>query len=127
VIRMALEPEISSSSRETTFGGAGGATIPIIDTRKVKTQVSLKDGYTAGIGGLMSYSKKHGGSKVPVLGSIPVVGRLFSSKNVNDVTTNLLIFITAKTVAADGADPAQVFNAAALEAAGETPSAKVTK
>jgi type IV pilus secretin PilQ/predicted competence protein len=126
-IRMVIEPEISSTEKETTFGGAGGANIPIISTRKVKTQVSLKDGYTAGIGGLMSFSKKHGGTKVPVLGSIPVLGRLFSSSNVNDVTTNLLIFITAKTVAADGADPAQVFNAAALEAAGETPSAKVTK
>lgn len=124
VIRMTLEPEISSSNRETTFGGAGGASIPIIDTRKVKTQVSLKDGYTAGIGGLMSASKSHGSTKVPVLGSIPVLGRLFSSKSVNDVTTNLLIFITAKTVAADGADPSQVFNAAALEAAGETPAAK---
>lgn len=127
VIRMTLEPEISSSNRETTFGGAGGASIPIIDTRKVKTQVSLKDGYTAGIGGLMSASKAHGGTKVPVLGSIPVLGRLFSSKSVNDVTTNLLIFITAKTVSADGADPSQVFNAAALEAAGETPAAKTTK
>lgn len=126
-IRMTLEPEISSSSRETSFGGAGGATIPIIDTRKVKTQVSLKDGYTAGIGGLMSSTKAHGGTKVPVLGSIPVLGRLFSSKSVNDVSTNLLIFITAKTVSADGADPAQVFNASALEAAGETPSAKLTK
>lgn len=124
VIRMTLEPEISSSNRETTFGGAGGASIPIIDTRKVKTQVSLKDGYTAGIGGLMSASKAHGGTKVPVLGSIPVLGRLFSSKSVNDVTTNLLIFITAKTVSADGADPSQVFNAAALEAAGEPPAAK---
>lgn len=122
-IRMTLEPEISSSSRETTFGGAGGASIPIIDTRKVKTQISLKDGYTAGIGGLISQTKSHGGTKVPVLGSIPVLGRLFSSKNVNDATTNLLIFITAKTVSADGADPAQVFDAAALQAAGETPSA----
>ncbi|MBI2514087.1 MAG: hypothetical protein HYV96_19110 [Opitutae bacterium] len=122
-IRMVLEPEISSSSRETTFGGAGGASIPIIDTRKVKTQISLKDGYTAGIGGLISQTKAHGGTKVPVLGSIPVLGRLFSSKNVNDATTNLLIFITAKTVSADGADPAQVFAASALEAAGETPNA----
>jgi len=124
IIRMTLEPEISSSEKQTTFGGAGGASIPIISTRKVKTQVSLKDGYTAGIGGLMSASKSHGGTKVPVLGSIPVLGRLFSSSSVNDVTTNLLIFITAKTVAADGADPSQVFNAAALEAAGETPAAK---
>lgn len=119
-IRLSLEPEISSSTRETTFGGAGGASIPIIDTRKVKTQVSLKDGYTAGIGGLLSTSKSNTGTKVPVLGSIPLVGRLFSSKGVTDRTTNLLIFITAKTVNPDGAAPSDVFNAAALEAAGET-------
>jgi type IV pilus assembly protein PilQ len=119
-IRLALEPEVSQQNGSTTFGGAGGASIPIIATRKVKTQISLKDGYTAGIGGLITYSKDHGGTKVPVLGSIPVLGRLFSSKTVNDTTTNLLIFITAKTVAADGADPAQVFQPTALEATGET-------
>lgn len=117
-IRLALEPEISQQSDSTTFGGAGGASIPIIDTRKVKTQVSLKDGYTAGIGGLISMSKSHGGTKVPVLGSIPVLGRLFSSKSVNDRTTNLLIFITAKTVNPDGAAPSDVFNAEALQSVG---------
>jgi type II secretory pathway component GspD/PulD (secretin) len=117
-IRLNLEPEISSSTRETTFGGAGGASIPIIDTRKVKTQVSLKDGYTAGIGGLLSTSKSNTGTKVPVLGSVPLLGRLFSSKGVVDRTTNLLIFITAKTVNPDGAAPSDVFNAAALESAG---------
>jgi type IV pilus assembly protein PilQ len=117
-IRMVLEPEISSTERETTFGGAGGANIPIISTRKVKTQVSLKDGYTAGIGGLMSSTKFNGGTKVPVLGSIPVLGRLFSSKSVRDVSSNLLIFITAKTVASDGAAPSDVFNAEALQSVG---------
>lgn len=117
-IRLALEPEVSQQNGETSFGGAGGAQIPIIATRKVKTQVSLKDGYTAGIGGLISTSKTHGGTKVPVLGSIPVLGRLFSSKSVNDQTTNLLIFITAKTVNPDGAAPGDVFNATALESVG---------
>lgn len=117
-IRLTLEPEISSSSRETTFGGAGGASIPIIDTRKVKTQVSLKDGFTAGIGGLISSNKANGGTKVPVLGSIPVLGRLFSSKNVNEQTTNLLIFITAKTVNAEGASPEDIFTPTALESVG---------
>ena len=119
-IKLNLEPEISQQSDSTTFGGAGGASIPIIDTRKVKTQISLKDGYTAGIGGLLSTSKSNRGTKVPVLGSIPLLGRLFSSKGVTDRTTNLLIFITAKTVNPDGAAPSDVFNAAALEAAGET-------
>lgn len=117
-IRLNLEPEVSQQNGETTFGGAGGATIPIIATRKVKTQISLQDGYTAGIGGLVTSNKNHGGTKVPVLGSIPGLGRLFSSKSVNDQTTNLLIFITAKTVNPDGAAPSDVFSAPALQSVG---------
>jgi len=117
-IRLNLEPEISQQNGSTTFGGAGGASIPIIATRKVKTNVSLKDGYTAGIGGLISASVDHGGTKVPVLGSIPVLGRLFSSKSVNDSNSNLLIFITAKTVNPDGAAPEEIFTPDSLNAVG---------
>lgn len=120
VIKLNLEPEVSQQNGSTTFGGAGGASIPIIATRKVKTQVSLQDGFTMGIGGLITDSRDHGGTKVPVLGSIPVLGRLFSSKNVNDTSTNLLIFITAKTVTADGAPPEQVFDPRAIKATGMT-------
>jgi type II secretory pathway component GspD/PulD (secretin) len=47
-------PEVSQNQGTTTFGGASGASIPIIGTRKAVTQVSLKDGYTMGIGGLIS-------------------------------------------------------------------------
>jgi type IV pilus assembly protein PilQ len=118
VIKMTLEPEVSQQNGSTSFGGAGGAQIPIIATRKAKTQVSLKDGYTMGIGGLITTSTDHGGTKVPVLGDIPLLGRLFSSKNTNDVSTNLLIFITAKTVSADGAAPEQVFDPRAIQAVG---------
>ena len=115
---IALEPEVSIQNGSTTFGGAGGAQIPIIGTRKVKTQVSLKDGYTMGIGGLISSATSRGGTKVPILGDIPLLGRLFSSKSVNDEATNLLIFITAKTVSADGASPEEVFDPRAVQAIG---------
>ena len=118
VIKLALEPEVSIQNGSTSFGGAGGAEIPIIGTRKVKTQVSLKDGYTMGIGGLISSATSHGGTKVPILGDIPLLGRLFSSKSVNDEATNLLIFITAKTVNADGASPEEVFDPRAVQAIG---------
>ncbi len=118
VIKLALEPEVSIQNGSTSFGGAGGAQIPIIGTRKVKTQVSLKDGYTMGIGGLISSATSHGGTKVPILGDIPLLGRLFSSKSVNDEATNLLIFITAKTVSADGASPEEVFDPRAVQAIG---------
>lgn len=123
-IRLALEPEISQQNGSTSFGGAGGALIPIIATRKVKTQISLKDGYTAGIGGLITAQKDHGGTKVPVLGSVPILGRLFSSKAVNDSMSNLLIFITAKTVNPDGAAPEAIFTPESLEAVGMSPGAK---
>jgi type IV pilus assembly protein PilQ len=114
VIKLTLEPEVSQANGSTSFGGAGGASIPIIATRKAKTQVSLKDGDTMGIGGLITSSQDHGGTKVPVLGSIPVLGRLFSSKNVNDAVTNLLIFITAKTVSAEGATIEEIFDPRAV-------------
>jgi type IV pilus assembly protein PilQ len=120
VIKLNLEPEVSQQAESTTFGGAGGASIPIISTRKVKTQVSLQDGFTMGIGGLITDSKSDGGNKVPVLGSIPVLGRLFSSKSVNNTSTNLLIFITAKTITSDGAAPEQVFDPRAIKATGMT-------
>ena len=117
IIKLSLEPEVSQRNGDTTFNGA---TIPIIATRKAKTQVSLKDGYTMGIGGLISASTNHGGTKVPVLGDIPVLGRLFSSKSVHDETTNLLIFITAKTVTSDGAAPEEVFDPRMIKAVGMT-------
>lgn len=119
VVKLVLEPEVSQQADSTSFGGAGGASIPIISTRKVKTQVSLASGQTVGIGGLISSAKSHGGTKVPLLGDIPGLGKLFSSKNVNDTVTNLLIFVTAKVIDAEGASPSDVFSAAALESVNE--------
>jgi type IV pilus assembly protein PilQ len=130
-IKMAIEPEVSIRNGATTFGGAGGATIPIIATRKVKTQISLQSGYTAGIGGLITENKNNGTTKVPVLGDIPGLGRLFSSKSKDETTTNLLVFITARTVAADGSSPEEMFDPRAVQAAGVTredlPGQRVSK
>jgi type IV pilus assembly protein PilQ len=109
-IKLMVEPEVSQQNGTTTFGGAGGAAIPIIATRKAKTQVSLKDGYTMGIGGLIRSQSLNGGTKVPVLGSIPVLGRLFSSTNKDTEITNLIIFITAKSIDAEGAGVEEIFN-----------------
>jgi type IV pilus assembly protein PilQ len=117
VIKMTLEPEVSQRQGDTSFGGAGGANIPIIATRKVKTTISLQNGHTMGIGGLLTSNRTSGGNKVPVLGEIPGLGRLFSNKTVNDEVTNLLIFITARTVSADGATTEEVFDPRMVQAA----------
>lgn len=109
-IKLNVEPEVSSQNGFTSFGGAGGAEIPIIATRKAVTQVSLRDGYTMGIGGLVESDSLNGETRVPVLGKIPGLGRLFRSESVNETKRNLLIFITAKTVSADGAPPEELFD-----------------
>ena len=106
-IKLTVEPEVSQSSRDANFQGAS---IPIVESRKANTTVSLKDGFTMGIGGLVQSSATNGSNKVPVLGSIPLVGRLFRSDAKNVDSTNLIIFITAKTISAEGATVEQVFN-----------------
>ncbi len=117
-IKLTIEPEVSSRAGITSFGGAGGAEIPIIATRKSKTQVSLKDGYTMGIGGLIENTAQNGQSKVPVLGTIPGIGRLFRSDTKNVDSRNLLIFITAKTVNPEGAPIDEIFDPRAVRAMG---------
>jgi type IV pilus assembly protein PilQ len=109
-IKLTLSPEVSQNQGTTSFGGASGASIPIIGTRKATTQVSLKDGYTMGIGGLISTNFNKVVNKVPFMGSIPVIGYLFKEESTNNVVDNLVIFITAKTISAEGAPVEQVFN-----------------
>lgn len=117
-IKLTLEPEVSQQNGTTTFGGAGGASIPIIATRTAKTQVSMKDGYTMAIGGLMRSQTTNGGTKVPILGSIPLLGRLFRSDTKDEEVTNLIIFITAKAINAEGASPEDVINSEQLRGLG---------
>lgn len=116
-IKMNILPEVSSRSGVVSFGGASGAQIPIIATRKAVTQVSLKSGYTLGIGGLIENEKSKGSSKVPVIGEIPVLGSLFKSKSDALKTRNLIIFITAKTLDNGEARADEVFSPELLKGA----------
>jgi type IV pilus assembly protein PilQ len=106
-IKLTVQPEVSQSNRDANFQGAS---IPIVESRKATTTVSLKDGNTVAIGGLMQSSTGNSQSKVPVLGSVPVLGRLFRSDNRNIESNNLIIFITAKTLSPDGGSIEQVFD-----------------
>lgn len=113
-VKLTVEPEISSydPTNVVSFGGGGGstATIPIIDTKKTKTQVSLRDGHTLGIGGLISDTKSLSESRLPFFGSLPGVGRLFRNETKITNRSNLIIFITAKIVSAESAQPEEIFD-----------------
>jgi type IV pilus assembly protein PilQ len=115
LINLKVDPEVSSRSGTTTFGGAGGAEIPIISTRRTSTQVALRDGYTMGLGGLIESTIGSGTTKVPVLGDIPGLGRLFRSNNKDKTKRNLLVFITARTLSPEGGSYQDVFDPRAIK------------
>jgi len=73
-------------------------TAPITSKREARTTVDVKDGQTLVIGGLIKKKKLTTVERVPVLGSIPVVGNLFKKTGHQIEKTNLLIFITPKIV-----------------------------
>ncbi len=109
-VKMKVLPEVSSLAGSVNFGGSSGAEIPIISSRKVETQVSLKDGHTLGLGGLIENDTSKNKTKVPFIGEIPVIGSLFKSKSNALRTRNLIIFITAKTLDSGVAKVDEVFS-----------------
>lgn len=109
LITMKVVPEVSSRTGEREFGGASGASIPIISTRRTMTQIALQDGYTMGLGGLLQASEVENLSKVPLLHKIPGIGGAFRHKDKDGQKMNLLIFITAKILPSEDADFEDVF------------------
>lgn len=71
---------------------------PVFSTRKVNTAVTLYDGQTVAIGGLIREDVQTVHDKVPIFGDIPLVGRLFQNKAEEHFKRNLIIFVTAKLI-----------------------------
>lgn len=67
---------------------------PSIFSRKLQTSLSLADGQSMLLGGLISSSKSDGKTKVPLLGDIPLVGRAFQNRRQSGTRTELLMLIT---------------------------------
>ena len=78
------------------------AKLPIFKRREIKTEVTIADGATMGMGGLINEKVEKYEDKVPVLGSLPLIGRLFRNEGERSVKRNLLIFVTAKKVEPTG-------------------------
>ncbi|MFZ9964389.1 MAG: Amuc_1098 family type IV pilus outer membrane protein [Terrimicrobiaceae bacterium] len=68
---------------------------PVFSTREVTTQVSIYDGQTVALGGLMREDVQKVQDKVPILGDIPLAGRLFRSNVDQHIKRNLVMFVTA--------------------------------
>ena len=75
---------------------------PVFSTRKVTTSVSVYDGQTVVLGGLMREDVQKTEDKVPILGDIPLVGRAFRTNVDQHTKKNLVMFVTARIITPAG-------------------------
>jgi type IV pilus assembly protein PilQ len=75
---------------------SGGVNVPSIDTREISTQVLVNDGQTVVLGGILETERRDSETKVPYLGDVPVLGRLFKTTRKENDKRELLIFVTPK-------------------------------
>lgn len=94
-ITINIKPNADFQNGQTSDG------IPIIATRKADTRITVQNGKTVVIGGLMRESTTETISKVPILGSIPLLGRLFRSNIKASTKTELIVFLTPKIITPD--------------------------
>jgi general secretion pathway protein D len=115
-ISLDLNPRVTEFDGFVEFGGpsiaiSGSTTVtvpsgfyqPIFSVRDISTKVTIWDGATLVMGGLTREDVKKVSDKVPILGDIPLLGRLFRSKGESAQKRNLLIFVTANLVSPGGA------------------------
>lgn len=96
LVRMALEPTIASVT------SAADVLNPTIAKRSARTTVTVPDSETIVIAGLTRTTTKKVENRIPILGSIPLLGWLFRYKNEVEEKTNLLIFVTPTIIATPG-------------------------
>jgi pilus assembly protein CpaC len=75
-----------------------GYTIPAISTRRAETQVELRDGQSFAISGLLDHRTIDLFNKMPGVGDIPIVGKLFRSKNTTLSTVELVVLVTPNLI-----------------------------
>ena len=98
VINLRVEPSVS----ELDFANAvtiQGTSVPALTRRDARTTVELRDGQSFAIAGLLQTRNRQDVSQLPWIGSVPVLGALFSSKSYQQQETDLVIIVTPHLVA----------------------------
>jgi len=104
VLKLDVTPQITPDDRivmdlivnQDSVAGLAANGVPIIDVTQLETQVLVNDGETIVLGGIYTTELVDGVTKVPLLGDIPFVGRLFKRTINTDRKREILIFITPK-------------------------------
>jgi general secretion pathway protein D len=114
-ISLLLEPKVTEFEGFMEYEGlnvavTGGNTVyvpsgfyqPLFSTREICTEITVQNGWTIVMGGLTHEEIKEVHDKIPLLGDIPLLGKVFRSKSETTKKRNLLIFVTARTVSPNG-------------------------
>jgi type IV pilus assembly protein PilQ len=94
--RIILDLTVKKDSVGQIIVGGAGQQVPSIDTREITTQVLVNDGQTVVLGGILETERRETEKKVPWLGDVPVLGRLFKTTGKTNNKDELLIFVTPK-------------------------------
>ena len=134
-ISLDLNPKVTEFDGFVEFGGpsiaiSGSTTVtvpsgfyqPIFSVRDISTKVTIWDGATLVMGGLTREEVKKVSDKVPLLGDIPLLGRLFRSKGQSAQKRNLLIFVTANLVSPGGSLKKQTLRTVATGSVFQNPT-----
>jgi general secretion pathway protein D len=97
-----VQPTLLGASAQSVVLTDNVINQPIFSTRKVTTSVSVWDGQTVVLGGLIREDVQKTEDRTPILGDIPLVGRLFRTNVDQHIKRNLIIFVTARLVTPGG-------------------------
>jgi len=104
-IKMYLKQEVST----TDFTNAvqiNGFTIPALSTRRAETNVELAEGQSFVVAGLVDNREQESFAKIPLLGSLPIFGQLFRSRDEKKSRTELVMLVTPEiTMPLNASDP----------------------
>lgn len=98
MVRMKVKQDAKQQSKTVTSGQTLTSAGPTFNTRSIDTNISVRSGDTAVLGGLMSSNENEEIAKVPLLGDIPILGWLFKRKTTEVVKLNLLVFISPSII-----------------------------
>jgi pilus assembly protein CpaC len=97
LIHLKVAPEVSSLDF-TNAVTLQGFTIPALSTRRVESEMDLRDGQTFAIAGLIDNQVQQELNKIPGIGDIPILGKLFQSRSTTKSRNELLVIVTPRIV-----------------------------
>ena len=98
LINLKIEPEVSQIDTTHTIAVSTGVSVPALIVRRASTTIELRDGQSFMIGGLLQTNNQNQLDQLPWLGTVPVLGTLFSSKSYQQNQTDLAIIVTPHLV-----------------------------